>query len=240
LAIPCSFIGPGPIWLSTCNHSYRWSLFCILSSWLSLFVTTWDSLLVLFGNGVTINDLWCRCETESPLWKYTQGYAAWRMRLPRSLVVIHCGTTLMCDLRKYFPWNNFYVVCQVIKQHLLSLLDQKAIPFSCVVSFPWLWWWLQTYKFPLRPFCKGEALELFSVGKQLVSSQNGDWLSQLLRCRSLFIRSLILSMYSRTKSVHFAWKKRMNNLTKWISTQEVASDSVWVKSHICRLLNRLR
>jgi hypothetical protein len=27
----------------------------------------WDSLLVMFGNGVTINDLWCRRETESPL-----------------------------------------------------------------------------------------------------------------------------------------------------------------------------
>jgi hypothetical protein len=26
-----------------------------------------NSLLVLFGNGVTINDLWCRRETESPL-----------------------------------------------------------------------------------------------------------------------------------------------------------------------------
>jgi hypothetical protein len=31
-----------------------------------------------------------------------------------------------------------------------------------------------SYKFPLRPLCKGEALELFSVEKQLISSQNGD------------------------------------------------------------------
>jgi hypothetical protein len=38
-------------------------------------------------------------------------------------------------LRKLLPWNNFYVVCQVIKQHLSSLLDQKDIPLSCVVSF---------------------------------------------------------------------------------------------------------
>jgi hypothetical protein len=30
------------------------------------------------------------------------------------------------------------------------------------------------YKFLLCPLCKGEALKLFSVGKQLVSSQNGD------------------------------------------------------------------
>jgi hypothetical protein len=38
--------------------------------------------------------------------------------------------------RKPFPWNNFYVVCQVIKQHLSSLLDQMSIPLSCMVSFP--------------------------------------------------------------------------------------------------------
>jgi hypothetical protein len=33
------------------------------------------------------------------------------------------------------PWNNFYVVCEVIKQHLSSLLDQKGIPLSYVVIF---------------------------------------------------------------------------------------------------------
>jgi hypothetical protein len=43
------------------------------------------------------------------------------------------------------------------------------------------------YKFRLRPLCKCEALELFSVDKQLISSQNGDWFSLLLKCRSLFI-----------------------------------------------------
>jgi hypothetical protein len=31
-----------------------------------------------------------------------------------------------------------------------------------------------SYSFPLRPLCKGEALELFSVKRQLISSQNGD------------------------------------------------------------------
>jgi hypothetical protein len=31
-----------------------------------------------------------------------------------------------------------------------------------------------SYKFPLCPLCKGEALELFSVERQLISSQNGD------------------------------------------------------------------
>jgi hypothetical protein len=48
-----------------------------------------------------------------------------------------------------------------------------------------------SYKFPLHPSCKGESLKLFSVERQLISSQNGDWLSLLLKCRSLFIRSFI-------------------------------------------------
>jgi hypothetical protein len=31
-----------------------------------------------------------------------------------------------------------------------------------------------SYKFSIRPLCKGEALELFSVERQLISSQNRD------------------------------------------------------------------
>jgi hypothetical protein len=37
--------------------------------------------------------------------------------------------------RRPLPWINFYVVCEVIKQHLSSPFDQKGIPLSCVVSF---------------------------------------------------------------------------------------------------------
>jgi hypothetical protein len=33
-----------------------------------------------------------------------------------------------------------------------------------------------SYKFPLHPLCKGEALKLFSVRIQLISSQDGDWI----------------------------------------------------------------
>jgi hypothetical protein len=46
-----------------------------------------------------------------------------------------------------------------------------------------------SYKFPLHPLCKGEALELFS--ERLISSQNRDMFPLLLKCRSLFIHSLI-------------------------------------------------
>jgi hypothetical protein len=65
---------------------------------------------------------------------------------------------------------------EVIKQHLSFLLDQKGhTTFMCgLFSFDLGRDYL--YKFPLHPSCKGEALELFSVGKQLISSQIGDWL----------------------------------------------------------------
>jgi hypothetical protein len=48
-----------------------------------------------------------------------------------------------------------------------------------------------SYKFPLHPLCKGEALKLFSVERQLISSQDGDLFPPLLKYMSLFIRSLI-------------------------------------------------
>jgi hypothetical protein len=84
-----------------------------------------------FWNGVMVKDLWYRGEAEN----LTQGFAAWRMSVSRSLVMIHYGITLMCYLPLTFPWNNFYVDCKEIKQHLSFPLDQKGIPLSCVVLF---------------------------------------------------------------------------------------------------------
>jgi hypothetical protein len=82
----------------------------------------------------------------------------------------------------FVKWSsNIYHLCWI----------KRAYPFNVWSLVPLLWWWLRTYKFPLRPLCKGEALELFSVERQLISSQNGDLFPLLLRCRSLFIRSLI-------------------------------------------------
>jgi hypothetical protein len=76
-----------------------------------------------FGDGVMVNDLWCHSETESLLWMRTHDCATRRMLVSRSLVMIHYGIALMCYLPLIFPWNNFYVVCRVIKQHISSLLD---------------------------------------------------------------------------------------------------------------------
>jgi hypothetical protein len=120
------------ITVSSCNP--LWDYINALS-WPNLFLLREIHYWCQFGDGVMIKDLWCRSETESPLWMYTQGYAAWRMLVSRSLVMIHCGTILMCYLPSIFSWNNFNVVCEVIKQHLSSLLDPKGIPLSCVVLF---------------------------------------------------------------------------------------------------------
>jgi hypothetical protein len=163
MAIPCSFHRAMIYLVSTCNHSYRWSLFCILlplpnplvsrkiSYWLRLVMVLrlkpmvswwnrgppvnvhtwmccsaragitvsscyqlWDYINVLswqnlvlpheilywceFGDGFMIKDLWCHSDTESPLWMYMQGCATRRVLVSRSLVMIHCGTTLICYL----------------------------------------------------------------------------------------------------------------------------------------------
>jgi hypothetical protein len=79
------------------SYNPLWDYINVLS-WHKLFLPCEIYYWCQFGNGVTINDLWCRSKTESPLWMDTQGYAAWRMLVSRSLVMIHYGTTLMCYL----------------------------------------------------------------------------------------------------------------------------------------------
>jgi hypothetical protein len=195
------FMGPWSIWLSTCNHSYRWSLFCILSSltslfvlcgifyWLCLVMVLWLKLMMPWRNwGPPVNvHTWLRYSARAgitisscnPLWDYVNALSWYNLFLLREIVIgassvmvswlmtygaaaklrapCECAhrTVLLVGcwyqglwswsivelhwcviFRKLLPWNNFYVVCQVIKQHLSSPLDQKGIPLSCVVSFP--------------------------------------------------------------------------------------------------------
>jgi hypothetical protein len=68
--------------------------------------------------------------------------------------------------------------------------------------------------------CKGEALELFSVGKQLISSQNGDWMSPVAEMQE-FVHSLsyLIHVFPNQVDNSSRMRKQMNNLTKWISTQ---------------------
>jgi hypothetical protein len=77
-----------------------------------------------------------------------------------------------------------------------------------------------SYKFPLHLLCKGEALELFSVRKQLISSLNGDWIFSAAEMQE-FVHSLsyLVHVFPNQVDNSSRLKKRMNNLTKWIFTQ---------------------
>jgi argininosuccinate lyase len=67
---------------------------------------------------------------------------------------------------------------------------------------------------------KGEALKLFSVEKQLISSQNRD-LAFPAAVMQEFVHSLfyLIHVFPNLVDDLSRMKKRMNNPTKWISTQ---------------------
>ena len=91
--------------------------------------------------------------------------------------------------RGHFPWNNFYVVCDRDQAtSVISVGSKGHTTFMCgLISFD-----LGSdypYKFPLHPLCQGEALELFSIERQLISSQNEDWFFPAVEMQE-FVHSL--------------------------------------------------
>jgi hypothetical protein len=120
--------------ITVSSHNPLWDYINMLSLH-NLFLPREIHYWYQFCNGVMVKDLWYRGETESLLCMRTQDFAAWRMPVSRSLVMIRYELHWCVIFRGLLPWNNFYVVCQVIKQLLSSLLDQKGISLSCVVSF---------------------------------------------------------------------------------------------------------
>jgi hypothetical protein len=76
-----------------------------------------------------------------------------------------------------------------------------------------------SYKFPLRPLCKGEALKFFSVERQLISPSNKKIDFPAAEMQE-FVHSLSYLIHVFPNQVSSSrMKKQMNNLTKWISTQ---------------------
>jgi hypothetical protein len=160
-------------------------------SWHNLFLLRKIRYWCQFGNGVTINDLWCRSETESScecahrtvllVGCWYQGLWSW------CIMELHWCVIF----RGHLPWNNFYVVCRVTKQHLSSLLDQTGIPLSCVVLCL-LILVVTTHTSSLYILCVKVKPWSFLVSRDnwLALKMKIDF-SLLLRCRSLFIRSLI-------------------------------------------------
>jgi hypothetical protein len=93
--------------------------------------------------------------SHDPLWNYTDMWSS---------VDFSLETISML----FVKWSsNIY--------HLFWI--KRAIPLSCVGSFLLILVVTTQISFPLHLWCKGEALELFSVERQLSSSQNGDWIS---------------------------------------------------------------
>jgi hypothetical protein len=176
--------------ITVSSHNPLWDYINMLSLH-KLFLPREIHYWCQFCNGVMVKDLWYRGETESLLWMRTQDSAAWRMRVPRSLVRIHCGTTLMGDLPWTLPLKQF--LCCLSSDQATSIISfgPKGYTTFMYGLFSFDLGSDYTYKFPWRPLCKGEASKLFSVERQLISSQNGDLFPLLLRCRSLFIHSLI-------------------------------------------------
>jgi hypothetical protein len=72
-----------------------------------------------------------------------------------------------------------------------------------------------SYKFPLRPLCTGEALELFSIEIQLIGSQNGDWISPAAEMQE-FVHSLsyLIHVFPNQVDNSSRMKKQRNNMTK--------------------------
>jgi hypothetical protein len=136
---------------------------------------------------VIIKDLWCRSETKSSLWMRTRVCATRRVLVSRSLVMIHCGTTLMCDLSWTPPLKRF--LCCLLKQsnnlchhcwikrslhrnQNLSMSDYVIkITLFCVVSFPLTLVVTARIQVPFATFIvKVKPWSLFGVGRQLISS----------------------------------------------------------------------
>jgi hypothetical protein len=88
--------------------------------------------------------------------------------------MIHYGTTLIYYLLWISSLEQF-LCCLPSDQatFVISVRSEGHTTFMCGLFSVDLGS-DYSYKFPLRPLCKGEALELFSVGKQLISSQNRD------------------------------------------------------------------
>ena len=149
----------------------------------------------------------------------THDFAAWCMPVPRSLVIIHCGTTLMCYLLWTPPLKQFLCCLSSDQATFIIYIGSKGHPTFICGLFSFNLGGDYSYKFLLRHLCKGAALELFSVGKQLISSQNGDQFFPAAEMQE-FVHSLFYLIHVFPNLVHSSrTKKRVNNLTKWTSIQ---------------------
>jgi hypothetical protein len=172
-----------------------------------------------FCNGVMVMNLRYRGETESLLWMCTQDYAAWRMPVPKSLVMIHCGTTLIC----YLLWTSS------LKQFLCCLLSYQARSIIFAESKGHTTFVCGLFSLILIVITYTSSLDILYVKVKPWSFLvlEDSWLA--LKWRLIFpiaemqefvqLFSYLIHVFPNQVDDSSGMKKQMNNLTKWISTQ---------------------
>jgi hypothetical protein len=123
-----------------------------------------------------------------------------------------------CCLSKWS--SNIYHLCWI----------KRAIPLSYVVLFL-LILVITIHTSSRYILCvKVKPWSFLVLKKQLISSQIGDWISHAVEMQE-FVHSLPYLIHIFPNQVcSSCMKKRVNNLTKWISTQLHAQLLMWVNS----------
>jgi hypothetical protein len=109
---PAHFIGPWSIWLSTCNHSYRWSLFCILSSLTSLFVLCEISYRLLLVLALWLKLMMSRQNRGPPVGIHTRlcTCAARYTLVSQLVVIIHYEIISICYLYTNCSYHVRFII----------------------------------------------------------------------------------------------------------------------------------
>jgi hypothetical protein len=109
---PClvHFIGPWSIWLSTCNHSYKWNLFLYIVTLAQSIDVAWDLLLVTSGNGVMTKTDGTAMKPRASCGWSAHGCTTWHAPVSQLVVIIHYEIISIC----YLCTNCFYHVRFII------------------------------------------------------------------------------------------------------------------------------
>jgi hypothetical protein len=91
------FIGPWSVWLSTCNHSYGWSISLYIVTLAQFICVAWDFLLVMSGIGVMTKIDDSPKPRASCGWS-AHGCATWHALVSPLVVIIHYETISICYL----------------------------------------------------------------------------------------------------------------------------------------------
>jgi hypothetical protein len=186
----CSFHWAMIYWLSTCNHSYRWSISLYIVTLAQSICVAWDFLLVTSGNGVITKTDGAATKPRASCGRSTHGCAAWHALVSRIIVVIHYETISMCCLGTiYFCYVRFSIgASSVMVSWLMTYGAAAKLRASCECAHRtvplvgcwyqglWSWsivelpWWLSFVDVPLKQFLcclsNDQATSIISVGSK--------------------------------------------------------------------------